>query len=74
MKKTYLLNGLCCANCAAKIERKAAALPGVAEASVNFLTTKLIVETEEGTDLAALKKAIERVVKKVEPDVDMVEA
>ena len=41
MKKTYLLDGLCCANCAAKIERGVAAIDGVTEASVSFLTTKL---------------------------------
>ena len=44
MKKTYLLEGLCCANCAAKIERGVADIDGVTDASVNFLTTKLTFE------------------------------
>lgn len=74
MKQAYLLNGLCCANCAAKIERKVAALPGVEEATVNFLTTKLSVLAQDGADAAALKKAIAKVVRNVEPDVEMVEA
>ena len=33
MKKIYLLDGLCCANCAAKIERGVADIDGVSTAS-----------------------------------------
>lgn len=40
MKKTYLLNGLDCAHCAAKIEKGVADIDGVTNASVSFLTTK----------------------------------
>ena len=47
MKKTYLLEGLCCANCAAKIERGVSDIDGVTEASVNFLTTKLTFEADD---------------------------
>ena len=47
MKKTYLLEDLCCANCAAAIERGVAKIEGVNSASVNFLTTKMILDVEE---------------------------
>ena len=47
MKKTYLLEDLCCANCAAAIERGVAKIEGVKSASVSFLTTKLVIEAEE---------------------------
>ena len=47
MKKTYLLEDLCCANCAAAIERGVAKIEGVTSASVNFLTTKMILDAEE---------------------------
>ena len=40
MKKTYLLEGLDCANCAAEVERNVAKLDNVNSASVNFLTLK----------------------------------
>jgi copper chaperone CopZ len=39
MKKTYLLEDLCCANCAAAIERGIAKIECVQKASVSFLTT-----------------------------------
>ena len=64
MKTTILLKNLDCANCAAKIERAVSALEGINHATVNFMTSKLIVETDcEMTDL------ILKVVHKTEPDV-----
>ena len=72
MKKTYLLEDLCCANCAAAIERGIAKIEGVQKASVSFLTTKLVVEAvEEGYD--EIFKQIQKVVKKTEPDVTIKE-
>ena len=72
MKKTYLLEDLCCANCAATIERGVAKIDGVQSASVSFLTTKLVVEAEEeGYD--EVFKQIQKVVKKTEPDVTIKE-
>ena len=72
MKKTYLLEGLCCANCAAKIERGVADIDGVKEASVNFLTTKLTFEGEDSKIDDIVKKA-KKIVKKIEPDVEIKE-
>ena len=43
MKKTYKFTNLCCANCAAKIERQAAALPGVESCTLNFMFLKMAV-------------------------------
>ena len=36
-----------CANCAAKMEAAIKQLPGIKDASVNFLTQKMMIETEE---------------------------
>lgn len=72
MKKTYLLEGLCCANCAAKIERGVSDIDGVTEASVNFLTTKLTFEADDSRLDEIVKKA-KKLVKKVEPDVEIKE-
>ena len=68
MKKIYKLEDLCCANCAAKIEKKVASLDGVDSASVNFLTEKLVVEV---CDAAAgtLEEAVRKIVRRIEPDV-----
>lgn len=49
MQKTYLLQNLGCANCAAKIEEAIAALPEVKDANVIFMTKKLKVKLKEET-------------------------
>ena len=68
MKKTYLLEGLDCANCAAEVERNVAKLDGVNSASVNFLTLKMVLDVEEEGFDETYKK-IAKTVKKTEPDV-----
>lgn len=73
MKKVYILEGLECANCAAKIEKKVSELPGVASANVNFLTTKLTLEADESV-LPDLLKQIQKIVRKTEPDTKVKEA
>ena len=67
------LAGLDCANCAAKIERAVNGLPQVQEASVTFSTETLLVDAKPSVDRAELITAITAVVKKLEPDVDVVE-
>ena len=47
MKKVCRLDGLGCASCAAKIENAVAKLEGVSSASVNFMTTKMVIEGED---------------------------
>ena len=72
MKKKFKLQDLDCANCAAKIERGVAAIDGVSSATVNFLTTKLIFEAEEDNLEEVVKKA-KKVIRKIEPDVEIKE-
>ncbi len=43
MKKTYKLQDLDCANCAAKMEDAIGRLDGVSSARVNFMTQKLTI-------------------------------
>lgn len=47
MKKTFRLEGLDCAHCAAKIEKKVKALEGVQDATVSFLAQKLVLEAAD---------------------------
>ena len=68
MKVKVKLNDLCCANCAAKIQEKVSNLPGVDSVLVNFLTEKMLLEIQEG-QLETLKPQIEKIVRKIEPDV-----
>ena len=68
MKKIYILEDLCCANCAAKIEKKVASLNGVDNVNVNFLTTKLTLEAAEEA-AADLFAQIQKIVRKVDGDI-----
>ena len=49
MKKTYKIE-VDCANCANKMEQAARTTPGVAEATVSFMTQKMSVAFAEGAD------------------------
>ena len=73
MKKKFILDGLDCANCAAKMEQAINELDGVNKVTVNFMTTKLVIEGEEEKMPAILAEA-EKIVKKFEPDTRMKKA
>jgi copper chaperone CopZ len=68
MRKVFRLEGLGCANCAAKMERAITELDGVKNATVNFMTTKMIIEGEE-EKMPLIISAAEKIIKKIEPDV-----
>lgn len=65
MKRSYKVIGLKCANCSAKIEKKINELPGVSEATVNFMTTKMVVEFDDAME-GEIIPAIEKIVFEVE--------
>ncbi len=67
MKKTYMLEDLDCANCAAKMEEAVKKIDGVKFASVNFLAQKMTLEADDEVFDEILKKAI-KTIKRVEPD------
>jgi copper chaperone CopZ len=67
MKKTYKLEDLDCANCAAKMETAIKKINGVTDASVSFLTQKMTVESD-CEDQSEIMKEVVKVCKKVEPD------
>ncbi len=68
MKKTFRLEGLDCANCAAKIEDRINKLEGVKEATLNFMTTKLVIDGDEDR-MEEIIEAAKAIIKKLEPDV-----
>lgn len=67
MKKSYMLDGLDCANCAAKMEKAINNLEEVKTATVNFMTAKLTIEADGDYD--DLISKVEKVIRKIEPDV-----
>ena len=46
MKKKFKMEDLDCANCAAKMEALIKKIPGVHDASMNFMTQKLTLDAE----------------------------
>ena len=70
MKKTYKID-VDCANCANKMEQAAKNTPGVKDATVNFMTLKMIVEFEEGQDAKLVMKDVLKNCKKVEDDCEI---
>jgi Cd2+/Zn2+-exporting ATPase len=66
-KETYLLEGLCCPNCAAKIDAAMKGLPGVKEAAVDFEKKRLSLVYEG--DGIALRDAVIGIVRDVDEDV-----
>lgn len=69
----YKLEGLDCANCAKKVEEKLASTDGFENVNVNFSTLKLSFRTEKYENDKNLKNIVEEIVKKVEPDVNVIE-
>ena len=59
MKKTYQIE-VDCANCANLMEEAAKKTEGVANATVNFMTQKMIVEFAEGADEKKTMKSASR--------------
>ncbi len=68
MKQVFRLEGLECANCAAKIERAIQGVDGVLTCKVNFLAGKMTLETSDDR-LAHVTAEAEKIIKKHEPDV-----
>ena len=70
MKKTYKIE-VDCANCANLMEEATRKTEGVAAATVNFMTQKMIVEFSEGADVKAVMRNVVKACKKVEPDCEV---
>ena len=66
------LNGLDCADCAAKLEGKIAKMPEVAECTIDFMNVRCTYSCKE-EDHAAIEAAIRKLVKIEEPDVVITE-
>ena len=71
-KKVLFLKGLDCANCAAKIESEVNKLDFVKSASLDFVSTKLNIETNKKININSIIGSVDSIVKKIEPDVMVV--
>ena len=66
MKKTWLIE-IDCPNCAAKLERALAELPGVQHVSVNYVQKRITLEAADG-QFAAVTAAVLAKAAEIEPD------
>lgn len=73
MKIKFTVENLDCANCAAKIEDAVSKINGVNSVSVSFMTLKMTLDIS-GENSEEILKEITKVVKKVEPDANLIKA
>ena len=67
MRKIFKVEGLDCANCAAQLEEAIKKVEGVDDATVNFITQKMIVESNCEDEYELFKK-LKKATKRQEPD------
>jgi len=68
MKKYIKIEDLCCANCAAKIEKAVSKLDGVSKCTVNFMAEKMLLEYDESKNFDELFANIEEIANRIEPE------
>ena len=73
MKKVFRLEGLDCAHCAAKIEERVSKLEGVKSVVINFMTTKMTLESVD-ENIGDIVEKVKKLINEGEPDVNMVKA
>ena len=68
MKKVYSIEGIDCANCAAKVEDKINKIKGIDEAVLNFMTSKLSIEfkSSEEKDVEQVMNEVKKIIAKIE--------
>lgn len=69
MRKIIKLEGLCCANCASKIEIEVSKLAGVKSAALSFMTQRLTMEVEDDRADAIVEES-RKIAYKIEPEAE----
>lgn len=70
MKKAFKLSGLCCANCASKMEREISKIKGVNSCCISIMTTRMTIEAEDQSIDELCQKAFD-IVLKYEPEISI---
>ncbi len=71
MQKIFKVNGIDCANCAAKLEKNINKIKGVNSAIVSFATGKLMIDADDDKFEAVVDEAV-ALAKKLEPEWEIV--
>ena len=68
MRKSFQLEDLECANCAAKMEREISAFPEVRKCTVTFMTSRMSITVDDDADLDAVLDKAQKVINSYERD------
>lgn len=72
-KKILMLMGLGCANCAAKIEKEVKTIDGVVNATVDFVSKKLIIEVKHKRELPRIVEEATKIAVRIESGIKVVD-
>ncbi len=70
MTKTYKID-VDCPNCANKMECAVRKTAGIANATVNFMAQKVVVEFEDGADMGTVMQAARKACKRIDDDFEI---
>lgn len=68
MRKSFQLEDLECANCAAKMEREISAFPEVRKCTVTFMTSRMSITVDDDADLDVVLDKAQKVISSYERD------
>lgn len=71
MKAVLKLEGLCCANCAAKIENEVKKIEGIEDANLSFITQKLTINASE-SEMERIVEEASKIARKIEDEVKVI--
>ena len=72
MEKTFLLKGLDCPNCSAKIEEEVGSLSGITASAVNLMCQTLTISVDADAEAAVLPQIV-KIVHTHEPDIEIID-
>ena len=73
MEKVYLIQGLNCANCAAKLERHVKEIAQFDHVIIDFMAQKLILTVKDEMQLHSGLEEAKKVINRIEPNVTITE-
>ena len=72
MRKTYQLEDLECANCAAKMEKDISAFPEVKKCTITFMTSRMSITVDDDANLDDVLDRAQKVMRSYEKDCTIV--
>lgn len=73
LRKELVLEGLCCPNCAAKIEDEINSIDGVKFATLDFITRKLTIEVYNSRNLRGIIEQASRIAVRIEANIEVLD-